>query len=117
MPDSTQKYVLDSSVLMQAHRVYYSFDIAPAFWNFLIESVKTDKIVSVDRVNDEILKGNDELADWTKNKFSFAFVETQYDSNILTNYSKLMKWANEQTQFTKQQKTNSHEQIMQMHGQ
>ncbi|MCH7827814.1 MAG: DUF4411 family protein [Bacteroidetes bacterium] len=100
MPDSTQKYVLDSSVLMQAHRVYYSFDIAPAFWNFLIESVKTDKIVSVDRVNDEILKGNDELADWTKNKFSFAFVETQYDSNILTNYSKLMKWANEQTQFT-----------------
>jgi len=51
-------------------------------------------------VFDEISEGKDELADWTKNKFSFAFAETQYDSNILTIYSKLMKWANEQTQFT-----------------
>ena len=77
MSDSTQIYILDTSVLIQAHRVYYSFDIAPAFWNFLIESVKTDKIVSVDRVNDEILKGNDELADWVRNDFSFAFENTK----------------------------------------
>ena len=99
MSDSTQIYILDTSVLIQAHRVYYSFDIAPAFWNFLIESVKTDKIVSVDRVNDEILKGNDELADWVRNDFSFAFENTKDDSDVLINYSKLMKWANKSTQF------------------
>lgn len=44
-------------------------------------------------------KGNDDLAAWAKNKFSFAFEKTKDDSDILINYSKLMKWANEQSQF------------------
>lgn len=56
MIDSTQKYVLDTNVLTQANRVYYSFDIAPAFWDFLITSAKSVEIVSVDRVFDEIQK-------------------------------------------------------------
>ncbi len=86
MTDNRQKYVLDSSVLIQAHRVYYSLDIAPAFWNFLIEAAKSGKIVSIDRVSDEILKGNDELADWTKSKFTFAFEDTKNNSDVLTNY-------------------------------
>ena len=100
MNNSKQKYVLDTSVLTQAHRVYYSLDIAPAFWNFLIESAKNDKIVSIDRVYDEIIKGKDELANWIKNRFSSAFVITKDDSGILTNYSLLMRWSNKQAQFT-----------------
>lgn len=79
MIDSTQKYVLDTSVLTQANRVYYTFDIAPAFWNFLIETANTGKIISIDRVSDEILKGNDELAEWAKNRFSFAFENTKVE--------------------------------------
>ncbi len=56
MSGSTQIYILDTSVLIQAHRVYYSFDIAPAFWNFLIDSAKTGEVVSIDRVFDEIIE-------------------------------------------------------------
>lgn len=95
-----QLYVLDTSVLTQAHRVYYPFDIAPPFWNFLISQVGSNQIVSIDRVSDEILKGNDELAEWTKNKFSNAFKNTKNNLDIIDSYSRLMKWANEQTQYS-----------------
>lgn len=100
MIDKTQLYVLDTSVLTQAHRVYYTFDIAPAFWNFLIDTAKARKIISIDRVSDEILKGKDDLAEWAKNRFSFAFENIKNDSDVLINYGNLMKWANEQSQFT-----------------
>jgi len=99
MLDSSQSYILDSNVLIEAHRRYYSFDIAPAFWDFLINSAKTNKILSIDRVYDEITNGNDELAEWTNAHFSFAFKHTNNDSNVLFKYGELMKWANEQTQF------------------
>ncbi len=100
MIDKTQLYVLDTSVLTQAHRVYYTFDIAPALWNFLIETAKARKIISIDRISDEILKGKDDLAEWAKNRFSFAFENIKNDSDVLINYGNLMKWANEQSQFT-----------------
>lgn len=100
MTNNEQLYILDTSVLTQAHRVYYPFDIAPPFWNFLISSVGLNKIVSIDRVYEEILKGNDELAKWTEDEFSFAFDDTKDDSELLINYSCLIKWANEQPQFT-----------------
>jgi len=100
MLDSLQNYILDTNVLIEAHRRYYSFDIAPAFWDFLINSAKTNKILSVDRVYDEITNGNDELAEWTKVNFSFAFQNTNNDTDVLLKYGKLMKWANQQTQFS-----------------
>jgi len=100
MQDSSQNYILDTNVLIEAHRRYYSFDIAPAFWSFLIKSANADKILSVDRVYDEITNGNDKLAEWTIANFSFAFKETNNDADILIIYAELMKWANRQMQFT-----------------
>lgn len=99
MPDSTQKYIIDSNVLIEAHRRYYSLDIAPAFWNFLIESAKFGRIQGIDRVYDEILKGKDELAKWVKNSFSFTFLNTKNDSDVLKKYGTLINWAYGHSQF------------------
>ena len=104
MANSSQNYILDSNVLIEAHRRYYSFDIAPAFWRFLINSATNNKIRSIDRVYNEIVNGNDELAKWTEENFSFAFKNTNEDINVLSKYGELMKWANEQTQFTQSAK-------------
>lgn len=35
-----------------------------------------------------------------KDKFDFAFIETNTDSEIITKYADLMKWANLQTQYS-----------------
>lgn len=100
MLDSSQNYILDTNVLIEAHRRYYSFDIAPAFWNFLIKSATNNIIQSVDRVYNEIVKGNDELTKWTVENFTFAFKDTKNNIDVLTNYGKLMQWADKQNQFT-----------------
>jgi hypothetical protein len=100
----TSKYVLDTSIFIQAHRVYYALDIAPAFWNFLKTSADENALLSIDRVFDEILKGKDELTNWASKEFSTAFADSKKDPNILQKYANIMQWANNQTQYTQNAK-------------
>lgn len=100
MGDNKSKYLIDANVLMEANRRYYSLDLAPAFWNFLIRSAKEKFVISIDRVYDEILKGKDDLAEWTKNSFNFAFANTKDDERVIEFYAELMQWAVKQDQFS-----------------
>lgn len=100
MIEEGTKYILDSNVFIEAHRRYYSFDIAPGFWKFLIDNAKENILLSIDRVYVELTKGKDELAKWIEKEFGFAFIKTNTDSKILTKYAELMKWANSQTQYS-----------------
>ena len=100
MIEEATKYILDSNVFIEAHRRYYSFDIAPSFWRFLINKAKENKIISIDRVYAELTRGKDQLAEWIEKEFAFAFIETNTASNILIKYAELMKWANSQTQYS-----------------
>jgi predicted nucleic acid-binding protein len=100
MSDVTSKYILDANVFIEAYRRYYSFDIAPSFWEFLVREAKAGKVISIDRVFDELKKGKDDLAKWAEENFSFAFINTKDDSDVVFNYGRLMIWANEQTQYS-----------------
>ncbi len=62
---SSQVFLLDSNVLMTAARQYYAFDIAPCFWTSLSHHAGNGELRSIDRVRDEINRGNDELVVWT----------------------------------------------------
>ncbi len=92
----TPTYLVDTSCLTQAYRQYYSFDIAPSFWEFIRKSFESGLLKCNDKVYDEIQKGGDDLADWLKtvgNKD--AFVDTKIDAAILERYGLLMNWAND----------------------
>jgi len=59
-------YLLDTNVLIAAKNLYYGMDFCPGFWKW-IEKKGSDGIVhSVSKVKDEIMAGDDELADWVK---------------------------------------------------
>lgn len=45
-----KKYLLDSNVLIQAHRMHYPFDVVPGFWNKLIDLSNKELICSIDKV-------------------------------------------------------------------
>ncbi|MFZ4526127.1 MAG: DUF4411 family protein [Chlorobium sp.] len=60
----TPVYLLDANVLISAARLYYAFDIVPSFWNTLVQRASYGKIISIDRVCDEINRGDDELVTW-----------------------------------------------------
>lgn len=57
-------YLLDANVLMEAHRSYYGFAIAPGFWIWLAGEHQRGTVGSVDAIHAEISVGKDELARW-----------------------------------------------------
>jgi len=71
-----QFYWLDSNVLMEAHRRYYSFDIAPGFWTSVEAHAKADSLRSPKVVLDvEIAPNKDALTTWAKAIGSVLFVQ------------------------------------------
>jgi hypothetical protein len=75
------EYCLDSSVFIQAHRTYYAFDLLPSFWTVLEELASSGIIVSPVAVFSEIIRGQDELAEWAKSQKKILFTEPDNDVN------------------------------------
>lgn len=59
-------YLLDANVFIQAKRLHYGLDFCPAFWDWLVNENAAGRVVSIDKVADEIQAGADELWDWAK---------------------------------------------------
>ncbi len=49
-----KQYLLDSNVLIQAHRMYYPFDVVPGFWTKLIDLSNRGVIRSIDKVKRDV---------------------------------------------------------------
>jgi hypothetical protein len=97
-------FVLDANVFIEAKRHYYAFDLAPKFWESLIDLAGCDQIVSIDRVKEELVRGKDELSDWAKGDFSHGFASTS-DDDIIEKYRDIMTWVYDQVQFQDAAKT------------
>ena len=57
-------YLIDTNVLIEAKNRHYGFDFCPAFWTWLVDSNLRGRVFSIQRVRDELVQGDDELADW-----------------------------------------------------
>ncbi len=91
-------FLLDSNVFIEAARRYYAFDLLPQFWTALIEHAQAKRLFSVDWVKEELARGKDDLADWAKGEFSFAFESTDRP-DVVQEFKRLMGWVNGQDQF------------------
>jgi hypothetical protein len=60
-------FLFDSNTFMEAARLYYSFDLAPGFWDWLVSDPMREHIASVESVKDEITNGTGVLVDWANN--------------------------------------------------
>ena len=92
-------YVLDANVFIEAARRYYAFDLAPIFWESLVHHAANGRIQSIDRVKEELERGNDELATWVREHFSDAFASTD-EGGIIGSYREVMGWVQAQDQFS-----------------
>lgn len=93
------KYILDSNVFIEAFQRYYSFDIAPSFWDFLRDNCAKQSFIVIDKVYDELIKRNDMLSEWVQKELTNKIVKTNDDYALLLKYSLVIKWAFTQTQF------------------
>lgn len=84
-------YVVDSNFFIQAHRASYPLDVATSFWSKVIQLAEDDKIISIDKVKNEIFKNEDELKQWCEINLPDNFFKDT--STIITQYSQVATWA------------------------
>ncbi len=93
-------YIIDTSSLTQAHRVYYPFDIAPSFWEFMKQQFNNGSFIYTNKVAFEIKRGNDALADWTQTQLSSGIeFDCHTDTSIMGHYGSIMSWGNSNSQY------------------
>ena len=92
-------YLLDANVFIEAARRYYAFDLAPKFWESLVLHAEKGEIQSIDRVKQELERGNYELATWATAQFSEVFASTD-EEDVTESFSEIMSWVQVQDQFS-----------------
>ena len=88
-------YVLDTNVFIDAANAYYAFDLAPGYWDFLVQLFDSHHAVSIKSVYDEIDSASDDdpLKVWAKlNRKHFV----DLDPHVVGCYQRVMRWAREQ---------------------
>lgn len=84
-------YLLDANVFIQAKNLHCGFDFCPAFWDWIEAANDDGSVMSIDRVRDELLGGDDDLVTWAQERPAF-FVEA--DPGMLPHLQAVSRWAN-----------------------
>ena len=63
-------YLIDSDVLIDAKNRHYGFDFVPAFWDWIAQQHHAGRVFTVQKVADEVLAGDDELARWMRSRLA-----------------------------------------------
>jgi hypothetical protein len=85
-------YLLDANVFIQAKNLHYGFDFCPAFWEWLLRQNTADAVFSIEKVGDELVAGNDELAQWVGVRGKNFFVPP--DNTVLPALTRVSAWVN-----------------------
>ncbi len=87
-------YLLDSNVFIEANNRHYGFDFCPAFWDWLEMQNSARKVLSIEKVAQEIISFGDHLSDWVRaKKRDFFLPADDLTAQAMENVS---IWANAQ---------------------
>lgn len=87
-------FVLDSNFFIQAHRGNYPLDVASGFWNKVKQFSEENKIISIDKVKNEIYNNEDELKRWCINNLPKDFFKETI--SVVNFYAQIVEWAKDQ---------------------
>jgi len=84
-------YLLDANVFIEGNRRYYGMDFCPAFWEWLEGVNRQDgKVFSIQKVREELIAGNDELARWARSKGDDFFLP--HDERMTPGLRQVAEW-------------------------
>ena len=90
----TEFFLIDSNSLMTPHLTYYPFDFAKSFWTQMEEQIAQGRIVILDTVKAEILKGNDSLQEWMEHIEIGKLIDHR-ELSILQKYGEVLQCVQE----------------------
>jgi hypothetical protein len=80
-------------VFITAKNTYYGLDLVPAFWSWLEDQAGAAEIASTDLVYEELKSGNDELAQWVKDRRELIFHVDSSSLVVAAHVATLGAWA------------------------
>ncbi len=86
------KFLLDANVFIEANRRYYAFDLCPGYWECLVWHYNGACILSIDRVREEIERGDDQLNEWVRATMPESCFASCDDAEIIEQYSQIQLW-------------------------
>lgn len=99
MSTTPEKYLLDANAFIQAKRRFYGLDFCPGYWRTLIWHQQQGRVCSVDRVQDELLRGGDDLSQWVEQQFGTAAFADTTTPTVVGAYAQMLAWVMAQSQF------------------
>jgi hypothetical protein len=84
-------FLVDTNFFIQAHRAIYPLDVAVSFWRKVSELAEAQKIISIDKVRNEIYQNEDELKQWCEDHLPPEFFKST--NTIIGEYSRVATWA------------------------
>lgn len=84
-------YVVDSNFFIQAFQSSYPMDVAKSFWSKVIQLANKGHIISIDKVEEELSKKEDQLLQWCQSNLPNDFFHSTEGS--LASYAHLVAWA------------------------
>lgn len=84
-------FVVDSNFFIEAHRSTYPLDIATSFWNKVQQLANAGKIISIDKVKNELYDKNDDLEAWCRAHLPQDFFKSSVE--FIAEYAQVTTWA------------------------
>jgi hypothetical protein len=97
------KCLVDANIFITAYRRLYPFDLAPSFWEQLIEKA-SHRILIIEQVDQEIRKGKDVLSQWYEDERSKFTILGQPSSQVLESCKAIINWVNGNQRYTQSAK-------------
>ena len=100
---TSDTFVLDANIFIEAHRRYYGLDLCPGFWESLRHFARRGRVLSIDRVYREMEDGGDSLWEWARD--SSEFFVSSATPEIVEAFSEIMEWVRAEPQFRAEAKS------------
>ncbi len=92
-------FIVDSNFFIQSHRAIYPLDVAKGFWEKVKKLADDGKIISIDKVEDEINENEDELKIWIDKNLPKQFYKPTEIPEVLVHYADVVRWASSKSSF------------------
>jgi hypothetical protein len=94
------KYILDTSILINAHQSLYPLNVAKSFWQTIQDLAESETIISIDKVKFEIFRNEDQLEEWCRACLPVGFWKPC--GGCLDEYQRIIQWANRRSDHYKE---------------
>lgn len=94
-----EKFLLDANTFITPFKNYYPFDFAPGFWRQMESRIKWNSVFILDAVQNEVMKGEDELSGWL-GAISDANIVDRRSEPVLMKYAEVLKFLQESSLYS-----------------